>query len=323
MARAIRSVEPPDISRLDSDVKEHTLTRKGITLAVAGACLFSTKPIIIKFTYAYPIDAVTLMTLRMAFSLPFYLVFAILALRERSRKGLTTELSITTLTKTALIGILGYYVASYLDLEGLTMVTAQFERLILFTYPSFVILLGALLFGQKITARIITALFVTYAGLAILFGQDLRLFGNEVMIGAAYVFGASLTFAGYILFSKTQINKIGARLFTCFAMIAASLSILAHFAITHDLAMLAQPLPVYGLTFMIAVLSTVLPSFLIATAIEEIGSTPTALLGSIGPVFTTLLGIFLLGEIFTTWHFIGMVLVISGALILSQKRRGI
>ena len=323
MAREIRGEEPPDISKPRSKQRNMSLSTQGILLAIAGACFFSTKPIIIKFTYTYAIDPVTLMTLRMAFSLPFYLLFALLAFRERKLSGTPTDLSRTTLLQTALIGVLGYYIASYLDLEGLTRITAQFERLILFTYPTFVILLGALFFKHKITGQMLLALGLTYAGLAVIFGQDLQLFGDEVISGAAYVFGAAITFAGYILFSQFGIKKLGARLFTCFAMIAASIAILVHFALTHSLHMLIQPVQVYGLTFMIAVISTVLPSFMIAAAIEKIGPGPTSLLSGVGPVFTTFLGIVLLSETFTAWHFTGMILVLIGALVLSYKRRRI
>ncbi len=323
MAQKIRGEEPPDISKAHSSRHEMSHATQGILLAIAGACLFSTKPIIIKFTYAYHIDPVTLMTLRMAFSLPFYVLFALLAYRERKRSKTPTDLSRTILIQTALIGMLGYYIASYLDLEGLTRITAQFERLILFTYPTFVILLGALFFKHKVTVPILLALGVTYAGLAIIFGQDLQLFGEEVITGAAFVLGAAVTFAGYILFSQFGIKKLGARLFTCFAMIAASIAILAHFSATHSLQMLIQPQEVYALTFLIAVISTVLPSFMIAAAIERIGPGPTSLFSAIGPVFTTFLGIVLLSETFTPLHFTGMVLVLAGALILSQKRRRI
>lgn len=303
-----------------ADVHGLHMSSKGIALAIVGACLFSTKPIIIKFVYAYPIDAVTLMTLRMAFSLPFYLVFAVLAFRQRAQKNIATDYSFNTLATTALIGIVGYYIASYLDLTGLTLITAQFERLILFTYPTFVILFGALLFGHKISLRFILSAAIIYFGLAIIFGQDLQLFGDEVLVGAAYVFGAAITFASYIVYSPFLIKKLGSRLFTCFAMIAASFAILIHFAATHSLVVLDQPMEVYGLIFLIALMSTVIPSFMIAEAIEEIGSGPTAMLSGIGPVYTTLLGITLLGEPFTPWHFAGMALVISGALLLSQKR---
>ncbi|MCF6199437.1 MAG: DMT family transporter [Hyphomicrobiaceae bacterium] len=296
------------------------LSSKGMALAIGGACLFSTKPIIIKFAYGYPIDAVTLMTLRMAFSLPFYLVFAALALAQHKRDGIKTDLSAPTLAKIALIGLLGYYIASYLDLVGLTMVTAQFERLILFTYPSFVILLGVLFLGRKVTLKILASMALTYGGLLIIFTRDFQIYGQDLALGAAFIFGAAVTFAGYITFSQSLIKRTGSRLFTCIAMIAASLAILVHFVLTHEVALLVQPLPVYGLTFLIALLATVIPSFLIAAAIEEIGSGPTATLSGVGPVFTTLLGISLLGEPFTLWHFAGMALVIIGVLVLSQKR---
>lgn len=294
---------------------------RGILLAIAGACLFSTKPVIIKIAYnTYPIDAETLMTLRMVFSLPFYVAFAFMAVGERRRKGIALNLDRDTLAKTAAIGILGYYAAAFLDLKGLTLITAQFERLILFTYPTFVLLLGALLFGHRIGWRIIIAVILTYLGLALIFGQDLKLFGASVVTGAAYVLGASLTFSFYVLFSQFQIKKLGSRLFTCLAMIAASFAILVHFAATHEVAALVLPLRVYGLTLAIAVIATVIPSFLIAAAIEAIGPGMTSTLSGIGPVFTTLLGISLLDEPFTPWHFAGMALVLSGTLILSQAR---
>ncbi len=323
MASENRGQQSPDSPKTTSNHHPLSRTNQGILLAIAGACLFSTKPIIIKFTYAYPIDPVMLMTLRMAFALPFYIIFAILAFVERRQKATPTDLSRQTLAKTAMIGVLGYYVASYLDFEGLTRITAQFERLILFTYPTFVVLLGALLFKHAISGRMLLALGSSYAGLAIIFGQDLQLFGEEVIVGAAFVLGSALAFAGYMLFSQFQIHKLGARLFTCFAMIAANLAILVHFTATHSWQMLVQPVQVYGLTLLMAVISTVIPSFMLAAAIEKIGAGPTALLSSAGPIFTTILGIVLLGEAFTHWHFIGMALVLGGALILSQKRRRI
>ncbi len=320
MTRHFTSHEPLPDTTSATGQPLYRLSGRGIALAVVGACLFSTKPIIIRFTYGWPIDAVTLMTLRMAFSLPFYLLFALLAVHQRRKMHIKTRLSSQTLARTAIIGIVGYYIASYLDLYGLTMVTAQFERLILFTYPAFVILLGAMFFKRPIDPRFPGSLILTWAGLAIIFGQDLKLFGTDIITGAACILGAALSFAGYILFSQFEIEKLGSRLFTCLAMIAASIAILVHFAVTRSPEMLLQPLPVYGLTFLIAVLATVIPSFLIAAAIEEIGSGQTALLSAIGPVFTTVLGIGLLGEPFTIWHLAGMVLVIYGALHLSQKR---
>ena len=48
-------------------------------------------------------------------------------------------------------GFIGYYISSLLDFEGLVYITAQLERLVLFTYPIFVMFLGWLFFGARLT----------------------------------------------------------------------------------------------------------------------------------------------------------------------------
>ncbi|HFC05654.1 MAG TPA: EamA family transporter, partial [Rhizobiales bacterium] len=192
------------------------LDRTGVMLGIIGAAMFSTKPILIKFIYEYGVDTSTLMALRMAFSLPFYLGFAVIAYRQRRRDHITTDYSARTLVITAIIGVFGYYVASFLDLEGLTRITAQFERLILFTYPVFVAILSAFFLDIKFTRPTLVSLALTYTGLFVIFSHDMRSFGDQVLSGALMVLAAAAVFAGYVVFSKDLIDKLGSRLFTCF-----------------------------------------------------------------------------------------------------------
>src|SRR6476646_5503673 len=49
----------------------------GLAIAVIGAVLFSTKAIVAKLIYRYPVDAVTLLGFRMLFSLPFFAAVAL------------------------------------------------------------------------------------------------------------------------------------------------------------------------------------------------------------------------------------------------------
>lgn len=303
-----------------TDASPSKLDRTGIIYGIIGAALFSTKPILIKYIYEYGVETTVLMTLRMAFSLPFYLAFGYLAIKQRSAAGTPTDFSIKTLGLTALIGINGYYLASFLDLEGLNYITAQFERLILFTYPVFVVILGALFFGRKITMPTIISLSLTYAGLAVVFTHDLQSFGDDILKGALLVLAAAFSFAGYVVFSKDQITKLGARLFTCFAMIAASFAIGIHFAIFSNLSALDQPWQVYGLVLLIAIFATVIPTFFIAEAIARIGPGPASILGSAGPIFTILMATSLLGEVFTASHLVGTVLIVAGVAWLAWPR---
>jgi len=295
------------------------LNRTGVILGIIGAALFSTKPILIKFIYAYDVEPAVLMTLRMGFSLPFYLVFALIAFRQRKRDNIATDYSTRTLAITALIGIAGYYIASYLDLEGLTRITAQFERLILFTYPIFVAILSAMFLGIKFSRSTAISLALTYAGLAVIFAYDFSDFGPQVLSGSLLVLGAAAVFAGYVVFSKAPIEKLGSRLFTCFAMIAASFAILIHFLVFSNMADLNQPWQVYGYVMAIAVFATVLPTFFLAEAIARIGPGPTSITGSVGPIFTTLMATVVLGEKFSLAHLAGTILIIAGVVWLTKN----
>jgi len=300
-------------------MKVASLQKSGIAYGIIGAALFSTKPILIKFIYVYDVSPAVLMALRMAFSLPFYLVFAYFAVQQRKRENIPTDYSARTLLITAFIGVNGYYLASYLDLEGLTRITAQFERLILFTYPVFVSILGALFLGIKFTRQVFISLCLTYCGLAVIFAHDLHDFGPEIVTGSLLVLLAAIIFAGYVVFSKNPIARLGSRLFTCFAMMAASVAILVHFIIVGDFSQLEQPWQVYALVMAIAVFATVLPTFFLAEAINLIGPGPTSIMGSAGPVFTSLMAVFVLGEKFGTAHFFGTVLIVAGIAWLARK----
>ncbi len=295
------------------------LDRTGVMLGIIGAALFSTKPILIKFIYEYGVDTSVLMALRMGFSLPFYLVFGTLAFWQRQRNNTPTDYSTRTLLITALIGVNGYYVASFLDLEGLTRITAQFERLILFTYPIFVAILSAVFMGIKFTRPTAISLTLTYLGLAVIFTNDFQDFGTEIVSGSLLVLAAAAIFAGYVVFSKTPIEKLGSRLFTCFAMIAASVAILVHFLVSNGIGDLHQPWQVYALALAIAVFATVLPTFFLAESIARIGPGPTSIMGSVGPIFTILMAVIILGEKFGVAHFIGTALIVAGVIWLTRS----
>lgn len=304
------------MSLADTDEQASHALRGGVSIAIAGAALFSLKPILIKLAYAEGIDSTTLMALRMAFCLPFYLLIGWHALRD---SPLSLRDALPLWPQIAAVGVLGYYGASFLDLWGLTMITAQFERMILFTFPTFVVLLGWAFVGERPSGRQLLALLLSYLGIALVFGHDLGNLGSDVPFGTALVLASSLCFAGYLLFSKGLIAQLGSRLFTCLAMSAASLAILIHYLLIGDLQLAAIPTSVLWLALLIAVFATVLPSLLVSEAIKRIGPGQTSIIGSIGPVITSLLAVMVLDEAFSWAHAAGLALVIGGVLSLSQR----
>src|SRR5688572_14978113 len=122
----------------------------GILICLLGAVCFSTKAILVKLAYRDTgIEAVPLLALRMIFSLPFFVISAFIS----SQKSDNVKFTAGQWFYVVILGCLGYYVSSLLDFIGLQYVSAGIERLILFIYPTMVLLLSAIIFRVKIKSH--------------------------------------------------------------------------------------------------------------------------------------------------------------------------
>jgi len=283
----------------------------GYLFAAVGAILFSTKAVAIKFAYQDHVDAETLLALRMGLATPFYFAIGAHAVRERRQSGKPLP-SAGLVMAAAAVGLLGYWVASYLDFLGLEYVSAQIERLILFTYPIFVVIFGALFFRQKITRNALIAVAISYAGLALIFGESTVSGGHDALLGGGLVLACAVAFALYQLFAKNLITAIGPRLFTCIAMIAAAVGAIVQFLLTHAAGDLAVSGRVLATALFIAIGSTVLPSFFLNAALHRISAQANATIGTLSPVATIVLAYLILGETLAPVAWVGTVLVIAG-----------
>lgn len=295
--------------------------RTGLTLAVVGAILFALRPVLVKLIYVYDIAPVTVMTWRMGFALPFYIAILVYL----NLKTTTSAATSRTILLAAAVGILGYYCAALFDLYGLQFVTAQLGRIVLYTYPTMVTLLGWWWFRYKVTGRTWLALLVSYVGVTLIFVHDVNLYGQTIMVGTGWILLSALFFSLYLLFSRPLIAQLGSMRFTCLAMISASAAILVHFLVHFLVKGAAEPVPpppALALIFVMSIASTLLPSFLISGAIQRIGSSSTSIAGSFGPAMTAGFAVLLLGERFTLFHLAGTALVVAAITLSARQPSG-
>jgi drug/metabolite transporter (DMT)-like permease len=309
----------PDQSIIASPASRQAV---GVFLALLGAALFATKGIVIKLAMADGIEPLTTLTWRMFVAVPIFLTLGVLGYRAKRRAAPASApplLDRTTILQVCGVGVLGYYVASFLDFSALGYISAQLDRLILLTYPFFVVLFGAMFFGRRVTPLMIASLLVSYLGIAVIFAKDFALEGDNVLLGSALVFGSAIAYAGYQILAKPLIDKLGPQLFTSLAMSAAGPPVVLHFLLSHPVADLA--VNGYGLGLMLAIgtLSTVAPAYCISAGIGLIGPERTAIIGNISPVVTVILAISILGENFTLWHALGTALVLTGVWLFGKK----
>ncbi|MBD8066641.1 DMT family transporter [Devosia sp. PTR5] len=292
----------------------------GYGLAMSGAALFSTKSIFIKLAYAGGVPTETLLALRMLVALPVYVVILLTLLRRKpdARARLRPALILSSMA----VGILGYYVSSYLDFAGLNFVTAQYERLVLFTYPFFVLIFGVLFFGDRMNWRLVPPMVVSYAGLLVIFGWNLAVQPEGLLTGTLLVLGSAVTFAFYQHLARRQIVLIGSALFTCIGMSTAAVVAIGQSLLLSGVAGFAALEPVdWGYGLALGVFGTVLPSLLMNAGIARIGARATSSTAAFGPIATILLAVAILGEAFTLFHAIGTALVLLGSWLFARRER--
>lgn len=299
--------------------KQQTISFIGFAITFIGSVLFSTKAVIVKKAFHDThIDAVSLLAVRMAFSLPFYLGVAFFAGNQKDNVQFTRRQWLLI----GVLGLFGYYISSFLDFAGLQYVSAGLERLILFLYPTFTVIINAAVFKQKISRIQLLALVLTYTGIAIAYIGQLHVETASAgfLLGSGLIFICAITYAIYIVGSGRLIPQVGATKFTAYAMLAATIGVFTHYLLAGNYQLLHSGTAFWGYGILLAIIATVLPSFLISFGMKRIGANNVAIISGIGPVSTILQAHFILGETIFPAQIAGTLLVIAGVLLIGWKR---
>ncbi len=287
----------------------------GIACVLAGSIAFSAKPVLVKAAYQYGVDTMTLLALRMLFAAPLFLLMAWWAGRPAVAFTVREIAGITAL------GFLGYYLGSFLDLAGLQYISAGFGRLILYLYPTLVLLMSAAFLQQPLRGRQLLSLGLSYAGIALVFSAEAQL-GESLLLtvwGAMLVFGSAVTYATYLVAGSRLVHKFGSMRFSAYASLIATGFVIAHFMAIRPLQALVIGQEIYMLVAVLAVFATVLPLWLMAEGLKRIGANQVSLVGCVGPLATMAFAWMFLGETVTLTQFTGAALVLAGVLIITLK----
>lgn len=287
----------------------------GIAMAVAGVMCFSLRPILIKLAYGYVVDPITLLALRMIFSLPFFLAAAAWVGRDAKRPPLARR----DAWAIVMLGFVGYYFSSFVDFLGLQYISAGLGRLILFMYPTLVVLLSMAFLHKRPTAREVVALGITYAGVALVMANAAQGANKDLVLGAALCFASAAGYAVYLVAGSQVVQRVGSMRFTAYATSVASGFCILQFLLLRPLSALHMPAQVYGLALAMALVATVLPVFITTEALKRIGANQVALFGALGPVTTLFFGRVGLDEVMTPVQLAGAALVLAGVVLVTLR----
>lgn len=288
-----------------------------VAIGVLGVVLFSSKAVMVKLSYNYHVDPISILLLRMLFSFPFYAVIAYMYRNQNSH----IKVSVKDYSWIVFFGFIGYYLASYFDFVGLTYIKASLERIILFLYPTIVILFNRIFLKQSITRVQTGAIALTYLGIVIAFSDEVVVSGSDAYLGGFFILLSAMTYASFLVGSGWLIPKFGVMKFTAYAMIVSCICVFVHYSLISEIDLFSFSWEVYFLGFLIAIFATVIPSFLVSASIKMISSSNFAIVAGTGPISTIILAAIFLNESLTLLQLFGAFVVIIGILLVSIKKR--
>ena len=300
--------------------------RLGMLFVAGSAILFASKGLFAKALYHRGVGFELLVAVRAVIAMP---LFAWIAWRANSpaqviKDGGPEPLAMRRRAVLAAViaGIACYYVGAFVDFWALTLIDASIERVLLFSYPAIVVLIGSILKRRAPERRVVLAMLITYAGIWFAMGGvDLHEL-TQNLFGAGLVLIAAVTTATYFLIGERYTHELGSTRFAAIGMSASAVMLALHFAIFRSVDELAA-LRAYD-WFLLAVLGVAcmfIPGLLQAEGMRRVGAQRASIGSTIGPPTTIFLAALFLDERLTGWQLLGSAMIVGSVLVLSWPKR--
>ncbi len=283
--------------------------RQGVLLCMLAAAGFAAMAIFAKLAYAAGFDVPSLLLMR--FVIAGAALWAIVAIRRPARPRLRTVLL------AAGLGAIGYAVQAATFFASLERIDASLASLLLYVYPTLV-LVGAVLIGrERATRRRIGALALASAGtvLVLVGGGGV---GALDPVGIALVFAAAVTYTAYILVSDRHGTDTDPILLTAMIITAAAVAVGAWSA-THggpDLHVAAQG---WEAVVAIALVSTVVPTAAFLLGLRRVGPATASIVATLEPVITVALAMVVFGDRLRPLQLLGGAGVIAAVVLINLR----
>ena len=284
-----------------------------LLMAGMGSILFSAKAIVVKLAYQYGADSATVLALRMLLSLPFFWT----AVYWQSRRQASLPLTRQDILTVIFLGFVGYYLSSYLDFLGLQYITVGLERIILYLNPTIVLLISLVFLKKTIVPKQWVAMGFAYAGVILVFSQDIRWDSHQVTWGGLLVFGSAVAYAIYLIFAGEIVQRVGSIRLVALASTSSACFSLLQALLLNPSALWTQAPEVYQLSLFNGAFCTFAPMLLVMLSVNRIGPGLTSQAGMLGPIATIFLGWYFLNETMSFIQILGMMVVLGGVAILA------
>lgn len=290
---------------------QKTSRLRGVVAGILAAIFYGTNPLGSLPLYADGITPASALFYRYAIAT---LIFALCMLA----RGESMRIKWGHAIRFAFLGAF-FAISSATLYESFLYMDAGIASTILFTYPIMVAALMAVVFHEHVSWATAAAIALATLGIAMLYrGSD----GAKLSLtGMMLVIVSSFLYAVYIIAVNRWQTSYSPLKFTFWVVFFGLVAILAFTLVAGEQLQMLHGLKQWGCGIQLALLPTVLSLFLMNIAINNIGSTPSAIMGALEPVTAVVIGVCIFGEQFTLRLAMGILLILSGVTLIVAKKK--
>lgn len=285
---------------------------KGILNGVIASVSYGMNPLFALPLYAQGIEVNSVLFYRYFFAVIIYFLWL------KCVKKISLKIAKCELVPLFFLGIF-FSLSSLTLFESFHYIEAGIACTILFIYPVIVALIMAIFFKEKITKTVVSAIFLTSIGIALLYkGKPDSVLSLK---GVAIVLASAFLYAFYIVGVKSikAIKSMNSAKLSFYVMLFGLLVYVVNLKFCTNLQGLTT-ITAWLFVIGLAIFPTIISLETIGIAIKLIGSTNTAILGALEPLTAIFFGILFFNESLTLRISIGVILILFGVfLIISGK----
>lgn len=211
------------------------------------------------------------------------------------------------------MGAIGYVGQAMCFFAALHFASAGLVALLLYTYPTLVVVLAAMFLGARLTRVKVALLVASFAGLALTLGG-----GQGSAAGIALGLAAAAFYSVYIVVGARELGHVDALASTTVVCLSAA----AVLALSPAVAEPRFPADPWGWAAVgaIAIVSTVVSILAFFAGLKRVGPAVASIVSTLEPVVTVVLAWLVLGESLTAWQLAGGAIVLTCAAFLARAR---
>jgi drug/metabolite transporter (DMT)-like permease len=211
-----------------------------------------------------------------------------------------------------LVGGVGQALITYLSLHALEYIPVGPLAFLFYTYPAWVALIAALRRTERLTPLRVTALMLALAGVTIMVGAPTEKLNP---IGVMLAIVSALLYSVYLPALEHVQQDISALLSTFLLIAGAAISFVLAALFAGEL-YLPEGAAIWSNIFLLSFVSTIIAFSALIKGLSVLGPVRTAIIATVEPFFTGILGVLVLGNQLSASTLIGGVLIAAAILVI-------